>query len=369
MKGTFEYPLLMMLNAKRPQTYLTLEGELFARDANRLLRCRSTTSLKSWEIISENVNGELVEVGLSVNGDYFGLSHTLQNGQHAVTLTNLSTNEYHTVVLDTDGKFIFYRTRFFIRNKNWSKAMTLNGRIMDCEDVDEDMQALYDLREKELASVGKNLYGGAPAILRRINRLAINGDGRLVMNAHELYFRTHDYRWCQFSEVNRQSNKEWIQATQTANDIFTFADGSIVSIGRAGMLRLQSSNQQIPPVYIPTTLDRPLGFAAGDDFAGNEFYYKEPVADLIIKKPGNPEKMADLIRNSLHIAIFQAQEMVDAGKVRRYHLNDLRALKEQLDGVALTEIENVASGLTKTEVKSFYREYIQAFIDHVRHEA
>ena len=43
----------------------------------------------------------------------------------------------------------------------------------------------------------------------------------------------------------------------------------------------------VPAIYLPTTLDSSLGIATADEFAGNDYYYKEPTCHIVVKRWGN----------------------------------------------------------------------------------
>ena len=64
------------------------------------------------------------------------------------------------------------------------------------------------------------------------------------------------------------------------NREFTFADGSSLLINRSGIIVLISSNEKIPPIYIPMVIDAALGVGTADLFAGNDYYNPSYQRDL-----------------------------------------------------------------------------------------
>ena len=104
-----------------------------------------------------------------------------------------------------------------------------------------------------------------------MNSVYINEADNLVFNIHELKVTP----WEKIRLLTGGSTLKIIEATNKQKGEFYFNDGSTVSINRAGLIILKSSDPRIGTIYIPSVVNSPLGIAARDAFTGNAYYHHE----------------------------------------------------------------------------------------------
>ncbi|MBJ7429239.1 MAG: energy transducer TonB, partial [Bacteroidia bacterium] len=64
-------------------------------------------------------------------------------------------------------------------------------------------------------------------------------------------------------------------ADKLSENVFSFFEGSTITIHKAGLLIFKSNNKAIPTFYIPTVLLNNIAAASETEFAGRDYYYKK----------------------------------------------------------------------------------------------
>lgn len=164
-----------------------------------------------------------------------------------------------------------------------------------------------------------------------------------------------------------------ITASKSSDTEFVFIDGSTIEINKSGLFILNSSNANIPTIYIPSALEASLGVATEDTFAGNEYFYKEPNFDIILDNPGARRiSIIKILISELNIELKEATDLVDSSpclvfsKFSETKANHFKVLLES-NGAKVTIKESNLWTSTKSKTKKittqeFHKKYIQAFI-------
>jgi ribosomal protein L7/L12 len=348
------------------------DGEVFQVTNDRmLLRFYSKDSKyyeKGWEVICEHLPvlaGEF-EIGVLEDKSYLLLMFDPQTKN--IHLQKLSDNS--TIVVPfpywksntptfvfRDGAFL-YRT---YQDSGW--RIQANGRI---EETNAPGFEYFKDRREEMKKLSAKAYAAGGA-LKNIDTVYINREGNLVLNIHALRLSQGKYLLLD----RPPSQDRQVQAVRNDRDHFVFPDGSQVRVKRCGMIALKSSNTALPEIYIPTLIDVTLGAATDTTFAGNTFYYREPLYELrLLKAGGNKLKLIKQIKDINHESLVAVKDLVEAapGIICRYITEQkARELKRELETEG-TETELVRMHSTKPEqrvmeTKEFFQLYIQRFTE------
>ncbi len=116
-------------------------------------------------------------------------------------------------------------------------------------------------------------------ILKNINSVSVTESGHLLINGrHQLSISPQGDL-----KISARNSPTIVAARQDYKKRhlrqFTFPDGSTVSTNSLGMMVLTSSDVQLPKIYLPMILNKPLGLAADAHFCGNTYYSKNSFDD------------------------------------------------------------------------------------------
>ncbi|MBE7173546.1 MAG: hypothetical protein INR73_23440 [Williamsia sp.] len=288
------YPILFPAVSNAKKILPADDGTLFAITAEgALLRSTNHQSVhvKGWEMVYENLpypNAE-AEIGQKKNGEYLLLLFNVSNSK--VIILNLATGKGGSIHFNDSRKseyknFIFYNGRFTYcslgyTSKHWLFELEEHGGpeqwgtivVESIENLPSTMIDYYKNREKKLKEVQYKKWD--KSVLKNVTAVFINQVNNLVFNnAHEL--RLTDHSIIKLERTHFLDGR--LVATAHGKDEFCFPDGSAITINRAGMLILKSSNPLIDTIYIPSVLDADLSAATEHDIAGNYYYYPEGAA-------------------------------------------------------------------------------------------
>ncbi len=377
-RGTMQTDLPILIKSPYNAKHFisTSDGELFVVTADRiLLRFYSKESNyyeKGWEMVCEHLPvlaGEF-EIGILEDKSYVLLMFDPQTKK--LHLQKLYDNSYFPVAVSfpywksNTPTFIFKDGAFLYRNYNDAgRRIRPDGRI---EEANAPGFEYFKNRKEELSKLGSKAYAAGGA-LKNIDTVYINAEGNLVLNIHALRLSQGKYLL-----LDRSSHHERKASTiRKERDVFVFPDGSQVTVKRFGIIVLKSSNPAIPEIYIPTLIDVTLGAATDTAFAGNTYYYREPLYQVRLLKAGNNKiGLIKQIKDVSGESLKALKDLVDSppGLICSY-VTKQRAeqIKQELeaDG-AETELVSMCSTKpeqTVLETKEFFHLYIQRFIETI----
>lgn len=284
-----DYPILFPWPNKIRSELIAPDGQIFivSKDNVLLRRWKSDAQWrqKGWFYVTDKLpKGNCnYRVGLSSKGEYLLLVHTI--AQREVHLINLSTKAAAVAHIDSyvtrhaNPNFIFWEDGFVIKDglAAWKFHLAPSSDRHDAPAVrltklDVPLQVLEEKKQPFLSLPVSDLIHSST--LKNINRISISYSGTFMINNHEL--KVHHNSLLKFTGG---AGTGWIPASPQAANTFQFPDGSTVSINRAGLLILKSSNLSIGSIYIPSVLDAPIGAATREHYAGTDFYNPDLVAE------------------------------------------------------------------------------------------
>ena len=277
------YPILFNNSVVYKKVMKTDDEEVFMVTANRsvlkLYDKNKKYNEKGWQLIWENLPNAC---------NYFALG--VVNRQHVLLCFNDQTKNIQLINLTTrKEKHILFSKwerssypNFIFKGGNFLYHTSYNHTVIQYENASittvpshglAEIQD-YEDHEKRNLAINRGLPQG-PSILLNINTVFINQVDNLVFNIHELLMNNEGVIKLEKTGFDNQR----IMATRSQEgDVFTFADGSFITINFSGMLVLESSNEDIPVIYIPPVLNKSLGAATARQFAGNQYY--NPIRDI-----------------------------------------------------------------------------------------
>lgn len=371
-----DLPILIKSPHNAKHFISTADGELFLVTADRiLLRFYSKESKyyeKGWEMVCEHLPvlaGEF-EIGILEDKSYLLLMFDPQTKK--LHLQKLYQKGYLTVAVhfpywkSNTPTFIFKDGAFLYRTYNDSgRRIWPDGRI---EETNAPGFEYFKNRKEELNQLVSKAYAAGGA-LKNIDTVYINAEGNLVLNIHSLRLSQGKYLL-----LDRTANHERkVAAVRKERDEFIFPDGSQVTVKRCGIIVLKSSNPAIPEIYIPTLIDMTLGAATDTAFAGNAYYYREPLYTLRLLKAGsNKLGLIKQIKEVNGESLVAVKDLVESppGIICRYITGQRgqqikRDLETEGTETELVKIHSSKPEQTVLETKEFFELYIQRFIETI----
>jgi ribosomal protein L7/L12 len=375
-KGSF--PILFKNPTNSKRTVSLFENVFKLTNNKNLFRLSNhpqSKQQKGWDLVYQGAPfvTDNYAIGLLDNGSY--LMSMFNKETKEIVLINISTGEKKSVkfvkpVPKQISPLIFNLGRFLIATNDSVWSITTNGDIESGDDV--EFKIFNEKITEQNRIAGLYNYGGN--VLKKINVVAINNLNELVFNAHALRLITNGNHIRLLNSGGGSEAK--ITAIKRSHKEFEFNEGSLIEIHPAGMLILRSSNQFIPPIYIPTSLDGVLGVATSTAFAGNEYYYKETNYDLVLKSPGeNKLSCVKLIMELTGKGLKDAKEtvdnspaplIVDCPKERATHIKITLETNGAKVEIAPTNSTQQTGTLQKISTPIFYKKYIESFIKTIQ---
>ena len=358
------------------EVYCVTERCLIRRSAEH-----NRKSDKGWETILSNIpSNSLYEIGKDGNDAIIFLSFNLQTHELFITnLTDLSVAKtiFKETEKRTNKEFIFNKqSNYFCYHLNAGEGFEFRPNfktgIVDVKKINLKEPGFVDFyiqRQKQIKDFPAIF--SRISILRNISDVYISQDNYLVFNTHQLqimhgeqlYFCTYGNPFLKKIQAIRTSNKRE----------FHFKDGSTVSIENAGYIKLTSSNEDIPDIYLSAVLDSPLGMATKYRFAGNNFYYNDnfgKVSVELTEKGSLKLEAIKIIRNYTDLGLKGAKEVVDGSQKlssKKIDADDAKKMQEELHGIGCsTTIETSANAKQLViAANTFYLENIATFIGNI----
>ncbi|MEJ1241941.1 hypothetical protein WBG78_27595 [Chryseolinea sp. T2] len=296
-KFNVDYPILLRNERKVKSILPAPDGEVFQITTERsVLRHFHPASYtkRGWDLVCRDLpyKTDVHEIGINDSGQYILLLFNAQNRD--LTLINLQHGEKQSIVFDqwrhTEPSFIFDSGKFYHCNQRGLWSISTTGEVEEADIFDRKKFA----QRKKVLDEAALKYTSNYGVFKNVSRVYINTLGELVFNVHALG-TTRDGAHLKLIQATDQNSA--CMAVAGENNIFTFKDGSSVEINRTGLVILRSSDRMIPAIYLPTTLDSALGIATTDEFAGNDYYFKEPTYQVILESAGSnsPEALIRLL--------------------------------------------------------------------------
>lgn len=321
--------------------YQTNMGNFFGKRKGKLFM-KADKGTGGWLLIDEKINGTLLAVGVLKNRTYICLMH-LEGKRFALKdISTQRTIEFETPNRINLEQYILFRGDRFYINYGWKAWFTVA--------ITGEQQILTD---SDLPVTGLNHTKKLPtsplSYINKIKKIGISLDGKLMMNSHYL---TPSLEWRQ--AINMTIEKLAIYREDSKN--FQFSEGtSITSYG--GVLKIRSSNVNLPNIYIPTAIMRPLGVSTDNEFVGNTAFLPDPLVKIKFAKEIPPDQLAELL--------YAKKEMMnDFAKKEIWHLSETNAEGMSMNW-DLMSIERENSELKIVNNDQFYQKYIQPLIDQI----
>jgi ribosomal protein L7/L12 len=367
------FPILFKDPGLSKKVFTAPDGAIFQINDERCVLRLSEKSekmhTKGWDLIGENLPFRTsdCEIGISADGQYILLLFSQQTRE--IVLLNLASGDRKSVVFEhwksTPGtSFVFDSGKFFHVNQRGTWSISTDGMILSGEYIS---QGKINDRNHELNQLEKKIpvSGG---VFKNVHKLFINQLDELVFNTHGLSIKEYG----QIKLVPTFDMTQKLAATPTEGHEFRFPDGSRVTINRSGMFILKSSDPGIDDIFIPTTLDRALGVATINEFAGNEYYLKEPWYQIILRDAGIQKlHTIKILRELLPYTLTDAKEMIDGAPIafrglfskdRATHIK----IVLETNGAKVEVVKAENRPLQQTIApQHFYKKHVERYIKHI----
>lgn len=370
------YPLLLRSPGHTKAIRSAPDGEIFMlSDERALLRFfdkHDERHTKGWDLVYENLpfKTSTFEIGISENGSYIAL--LFNTAVRKILLLNLSTGDKDEISFDqwkstAWASFIFDSGKFLHLNSKGLWSIDLQGKVA--------MEEIYDRekfirRDKELVELIKK-YGYGAAIFKNVHSVFINGSGELVFNIHSLRMNSQS---SQVKLVPAIDLAQKISAHKNDDNEFKFPNGSSVQLNRNGMIVLKGVNEFTDWIYIPTSLDTPLGITTALEFTGNEYYLKEPLFKLILIAPGSSKiEVVKAAKDFTQLSLSDCKTFVDNSPATlkgTYTMDHAQKIKTGLEKAGATidikATNEHVNTVSKIGLSDFYKKHIETFISTIQ---
>jgi len=338
---------------------------------NRYENISTKKNNKGWKVVSYSVPYK--EKGNAITYNDKGELFYIWKQKYDIKSFNLETSE-KTVVKNTlinlglRSDFTIYsinNTFYGIDDMGHIVNINISG-VESTEELTEKEilheREIYDTKLQEI----KENKTYPDQILKNIKSIYINTEENLVFNNHRLFINhNHDIKLKQYSGV-----KKLVKAEKMSKDNYAFADGSQIIVYEQGIIKLVSSKKNIEDIYIASCLNRTLGVATQNKFAGNEYFYDDMNVQLKFIRPNASQLVCvKLIKTYLGIGLKEAKYKVDHAPFHVEHIESKKVTtlyQELIDAGATVEIKRKKAPIVIEKNKDkFYTEHIHAFIKNI----
>ena len=342
----------------RVYTYLrTKEGALF-----RLFYFNTFRVGRAWEMIHANwpVQKKLLAVYTKDNSSIIALvRHQMDKGyDDKFQLWDLETNT--KIDITKESRTLLF-CRFFETRENYFRCDNLVSEYRIGLDGNVSKHSIA----KKETPTAKIVYNDKhKQVYKNIKKICITSKNQLRFGVHDLFVKNN------YLFLHPDSNAQVevrCSAQQEMSNLFAFKDGSTVTIDRNGMIILDSSNEEIPKIYIPSVITSSIAAATQDTFAGNAYYRLDPTKKIVIKQSIVDKKK---VVNALNYEGFRDDKLMENavkfGVVESDNHPVLDLLHKKFEKIGIpVDLHTLGIQQDIIEVRVFYMKYIQAFIDQV----
>ncbi len=333
-------------------------------------------SKKGVDLILQNVpiNGSY-ELGTTDDGQVLFLSY---HQSRILRITNLSS-QVSVEASFTDWKAKRYREFLFVDGRfmyllHAPHAIVFNAdfrrKVLEFEkiEVDHDIfQQIYLDRQKELGHRRYGTFGGN--MLKKVRSVAINTSNQLIIS--DFVLQLSESAAVTFSKGQSSFQRKLIAKEGPTKNAHVFHDGSKVSIHAHGYLTLESSNTDIPVIYLTANFTENIGMATNAHFAGNAFYLKTPFCRFSLTSCGDKKlEVIKLLKVHTGFGLQLCKEIAD--RAPTYFGLYIQPDKEEVMLEALRaigcEIAQIGSRTIQQSIipsKVFYENYIENFVQQI----
>ncbi len=294
-----------LLWAQTPSANSPTENLFMLANHGHILRCQQGKTLsnpsevKGWKWVYRGLaDYTAVEIGRLRSGDFVLLLS--MRAPRRLDWINLTQRTKVTVNLPDDLPEATKGNRWYLKrlvykddsfyaldNKDgaWRVKVQASAVLEPYADVAK-IQSLYDAHTQFLAKAKTNTPTSRHyQILRNIH--VLSEQGHLLINGrHQLQLSQRG-----IVKIGSRTSPTIVSARldykRKRLRHFTFPDGSTVITNSLGLMVLTSSNDQLPSIYLPTALNKPIGMATQEHFCGNQYYYKgktPSISDVVTPK-------------------------------------------------------------------------------------
>lgn len=367
------YPVLFRERGHAKKILQASNGEIFQISGSKaIFRLFDKTKEKhqrGWDLVYQNLpfNTSIAEVGISRKGEYVFLLFNANTRE--VLLVNISTGHAQSVPFPQwrstgTHEFLFEDDKFLHSNHGGAWGIGLDGTVLSGPFADKGR---YEARADELVRVS-SIFTYVPGVFKNIHTVFINASGQLIFNKHALTLGQVD------KSIRMSTTKDLfvkVQAKRLDDGGFEFPGEKKVMVNSLGIVMLKSGDNAHETVYIPSSqIDSLLGMATLRHFAGNEFYFKEPLFEVMLQTAGRSRLATiKIIRQHCDMALDAVGVLVDAAPaLLPVYLTEDKALemKRQLEEnhakVEVNSAHGFVSKMEKISTTEFFAQHITPFI-------
>ena len=159
-------------------------------------------------------------------------------------------------------------------------------------------------------------------------------------------------------------------AEDKGEGIFRFNDGSEICVDVLGVVVMYSACKSIPPIYLPSVIDKSLGLATKNVFAGNQQYQFLPYFDLSVLEAGEHKlALVKLITNVSGLPLKDVKSKMDnlPCLIPQISINKIKEVKKALQELQVkVELSSVrGKRQVVIENEEFFNINIKGFITNV----
>lgn len=330
---------------------------------------------KGWELLKYEVEESSAKFAMGEAEDGAALLLMFSIQHRIISLLNLSTghlsrNSFQSWKVSPYNNFIFRNGFFYYLEAAFYWRISTNGIIEKCVEPQGGLYSYFNEQENALQQL-KGRFKTKTPVLKNVTAIFINQLNNLVFNVHELMITN-----ASFIKIEKSGflNQLFV-AEKVSDNLFRFADGSSVEVNRNGMLVLKSSNDNIPTIYIPSIIEATIGVAAGDVFAGNDYYYKNKLVHALVdfKDAGKLEIVKILMEYRVGVGLKELKEASYSKwmPIPIKHDANVSLMKSRIEALGAevkfeySDKQAAGIGMERVGAKDFFARFINEFIKHI----
>lgn len=325
----------------------------------------------------------------SLGWEFLGCGYSVYKGEFAVgrfengreVLLNYNDSKRTCILVDLNSSeklaeiplnlsppfksnFFFYDNSFFYKKGIETLKIGTDGIASDAQESFDASPKMHELYLDKLESVSRRVRTGL-SLFRNVKELYINDTGHLVFNIHKLYLNSGNV----IKLDPTADRRKVVEAKQKENQTFVFPDSSHIQVHPSGVFILTSSDKRIPPIFVPSLLDRALGVSNGECFAGNTFYHRKSGVQVQLTRGGSsPLGLVKAVKDCFGLGLKHAKEVVDgAPKVIGFYDHQkaeaFKVMAEDLN--AQVDFIEESSETPIMDNVEFYKSTIQLFVEQI----
>ena len=371
-----KFPILFT-NPDKKQVVLSNDDELFLINREKMLfrqhKSDLTSLLKGWELFYQGLpfaSGSFC-MGQNKQGDYVLLGFRGQNRE--LFLLNLTTYK----LIETNfiewressyANFVFFENYFYYLTPMHYWRIDMEGHIVRGQALPADLFQMYEEQSKKNIAASRRNRSYFQ-VLKNVKTVSITRSNQLVFNTH--FLDLNQQGTIKLRARNLRPEHIALEALFVNKNKFEFSDGSTVEVNKGGMLILESSDPDLPKIYIPSVLDNPLGLATEEAFTGNKYFYKSKRFDIFLEDAGTRRlNLIKIMKQELGIGLRAAKDMVFeiprfiARGITEDHAMKIRTELAATD--ASYKFYSIGDDLDILSGPQFYERYIEQYISVIK---